>query len=118
MPNTIDELFAVAEQVEAAGIIPFGHANECWRGTNEWFIGEFLNGWAGPDNVYQAIVGNMSFAEPVFVESMQLLADMQQNGWFSGGLDRYYTVPYRPQARADLVFDVSAEWSSRTGEAR
>ncbi len=115
VPDTLDELFAVAEQVEAAGIVPFGHANECWRGTNEWFIGEFLNGWAGPDNVYEAIVGNMSFAEPVFVESMQLLADMQQNGWFSGGLDRYYTVPCATAGAmfgsGEAAMRISGTWS-------
>ncbi len=115
VPDTMDELFAVAEQVQAAGIVPFGHANECWRGTNEWFIGEFLNGWAGPDRVYEAIVGNMSFAEPVFVESMQLLADMQQNGWFSGGLDRYYTVPCATAGAmfgsGEAAMRISGTWS-------
>lgn len=93
VPDTMDELFAVAAQIEQAGIIPFGHANECWRGTNEWFIGEFLNGWAGPATVYEGIIGTRRWDEPVFVEAMRLLADMQQNGWFMGGLDRYYTVP-------------------------
>ncbi|MDE0025941.1 MAG: extracellular solute-binding protein [Spirochaetaceae bacterium] len=115
VPDTMDELFAVAEQVEAAGIIPFGHANECWRGTNEWFIGEFLNGWAGPAAVYEAIIGNRSFAEPVFVESMQLLTDMQQNGWFSGGLDRYYTVPCATAGamfgNGEAAMRISGTWS-------
>ncbi len=115
VPNTIDELFTVAEQIEAAGIIPFGHANECWRGTNEWFIGEFLNGWAGPDNVYQGIVGNKRWDDPVFVESMQLLTDMQQNGWFSGGLDRYYTVPCATAGamfgNGEAAMRISGTWS-------
>lgn len=115
VPNTIDELFEVAEQIERAGIIPFGHANECWRGTNEWFIGEFLNGWAGPDNVYQGIIGSKRWDDPIFVEAMQLLTDMQQNGWFMGGLDRYYTVPCATAGAmfgaGEAAMRISGTWS-------
>ena len=54
-PTTIDELMALSEVVAAEGIIPFSHANAEWRPSNEWFVGEFLNHVAGPDNVYLAL---------------------------------------------------------------
>ncbi len=47
-PKTIDELVALSEKIQAAGIIPFAHSNAEWKGVNEWFVGEFMNHVAGP----------------------------------------------------------------------
>ena len=92
-PTTLDELMALAEAVDAAGIIPFAHSNAEWRPTNEWFVGEFLNHSAGgPQKVYDALTGEASWTDPDFVAAIESLNQMQQNGWFSGGLDRYYTA--------------------------
>ena len=91
-PTTLDELMAVAEAANAAGIIPFANANAEWRPANEWFVGEFLNHSAGgPQKVYDAIVGKAKWTDPDFVAAIEALSTMQQNGWFNGGLDRYYT---------------------------
>ena len=70
-PTTIDELVALAEEIAAEDIIPFAHANAEWRPTNEWFVGEFLNHVAGPDNVYLALTGQKSWTDPEFVEGHQ-----------------------------------------------
>lgn len=91
-PNTMDELMALADEIAAAGIIPFSHTNAEWRPTNEWFVGEFFNAVAGPDNVYLALTGQKSWADPEFVESIELLNRLQLAGYFMGGLDRYYTA--------------------------
>ncbi len=91
-PTTLDELMALAEEVNAAGIIPFANANAEWRPANEWFVGEMLNHSAGgPQLVYDALVGEAEWANPDFVAAIDALNQMQQNGWFAGGLDRYYT---------------------------
>ena len=91
-PTTLTELMTLSETIAAAGIIPFAHANAEWRPTNEWFVGEFLNHHAGPEKVYQALSGEIPWTDPAFVEAITLLDQMQQNGWFMGGLDRYYTT--------------------------
>jgi raffinose/stachyose/melibiose transport system substrate-binding protein len=91
-PNTMDEMMALADEIAAADIIPFSHANAEWRPSNEWFIGEFFNAVAGPDAVYQALRGEKSWSDPEFVESVELLNSLQLNGYFMGGLDRYYTA--------------------------
>jgi raffinose/stachyose/melibiose transport system substrate-binding protein len=92
-PKTLDELNALAEQIDAAGVIPFAHANAEWRPANEWFVGEFLNHSAGgPQKVYDALVGKGSWTDPDLVAAIESLNQMQQKGWFSGGLDRYYTL--------------------------
>ncbi|MDI9546852.1 MAG: extracellular solute-binding protein [Chloroflexota bacterium] len=90
-PATFDEMVALSQQIADAGIIPFAHTNGEWRAANEWFIGEFLNHVSGPDNVYLALTGQKPWTDPEFVEAIDLLTDMQLNGWFMGGLDRYYT---------------------------
>ncbi len=51
----MDELHALSEIIDAAGVIPFGHANADWRPANEWYVGEYLNHVAGPDKMYQAL---------------------------------------------------------------
>jgi raffinose/stachyose/melibiose transport system substrate-binding protein len=91
-PKTFDELMAVAQAAADADIIPFAHANKEWRQANEWFVGEFLNhGAGGPTKVYEALGGTTPWTDQSFVDSLNLLNQMQQNGWFMGGLDRYYT---------------------------
>jgi raffinose/stachyose/melibiose transport system substrate-binding protein len=91
-PKTLDDLVALAAQVKAAGLIPFGHANSEWRPANEWFVGEFLNHVAGPQKVYEALTGKISWDDPDFEKAIGILNDMQQQGYFMGGLDRYYTA--------------------------
>lgn len=94
-PTTLDELMALAETVDAAGIIPFAHGNAEWRPANEWFVGEFLNRTAGgPQKVYDALNGEVEWTDPDFVAAIEALNQMQQNGWFAGGLDRYYTATF------------------------
>lgn len=91
-PKTYDELMAVAQAAADADIIPFAHVNKEWRQANEWFVGEFLNhGAGGPTKVYEALSGTTPWTDQSFVDSLNLLNQMQQNGWFMGGLDRYYT---------------------------
>ncbi|MDQ3655002.1 MAG: extracellular solute-binding protein [Chloroflexota bacterium] len=91
-PDTIDEMMALAEEIAAAGLIPFSHANAEWPPSNEWFVGEMINHVAGPDKVYDALTGAIEWTDADFVTAVNLLTEMQQNGWFMGGLDRYYTA--------------------------
>ena len=94
LPNTMAELMTLAEQIAAEGIIPFGHGNSEWRPANEWFVGEMFNQVAGPQAVYEALTGKRPWTDPLFVEAIDILTTMQQNGWFMGGLDRYYTATF------------------------
>ena len=101
VPTTIDELMAVSEEIAAAGINPYAHGNAEWRPANEWFASVFFNHVAGPDKVYEALRGDRPWTDPDFVKAMSLLDDIQQNGWFSGGLDYYYTATF-PEIGAAL----------------
>jgi raffinose/stachyose/melibiose transport system substrate-binding protein len=114
-PITIDELMALSEEIAAAGIIPFGHSNAEWRPANEWFVGEMLNHVAGPDKVYLALTGQIPWTDPDFVKAIEMLNTMQQNGWFMGGLDRYYTATTdeRRAALADgkAAMNIEGTWA-------
>lgn len=114
-PTTMDELVALAETINAAGIIPFAHSNADWRPTNEWFVGEFLNHVAGPDKVYEALTGQRPWDDPDFVQAINILNDMQAQGWFMGGLDNYYTVPTTETGAAfgsgEAAMDIRGTWA-------
>jgi raffinose/stachyose/melibiose transport system substrate-binding protein len=113
-PATMDELFALCEQIKAAGLIPFAHANAEYRGANEWYVGEFLNHVAGPDKVYQALTGQIPWTDEAFVKALDRLNEVQQNGWFMGGLDRYYTLTFAERdaalASGKAVMNIEGTW--------
>jgi raffinose/stachyose/melibiose transport system substrate-binding protein len=113
-PNTMDELITLSQTIADAGITPFAHGNMEWRPTNEWFVGEFLNQVAGPQKVYDALTGAAKWTDPEFVDAMTKLNDMQQNGWFMGGLDRYYTSGPADTASAfaygDAAMKIEGTW--------
>jgi raffinose/stachyose/melibiose transport system substrate-binding protein len=113
-PKTMDELVALSEKIKAAGIIPFAHANAEYRGANEWYVGEFLNHVAGPELVYKALTGQGRWDDPELVKAIDLLNTFQQNGWFMGGLDRYYTVTFgeRDEALASgkAAMNIEGTW--------
>lgn len=94
LPTTMDELMDLAAQIESEGIIPFSQGNAEWRPANEWFVSAFLNNIAGPENVYAALTGELAWTDESFVEAISTLDTIQQNGWFSGGLDIYYTITF------------------------
>lgn len=113
-PTTMDELVALSEEISAAGIIPFAHGNADWRPANEWFVGEFINHIAGPDAVYQALTGELPWTDEGFVNAIATLDMMQQNGWFGGGLEFYYTTdePTRMAAfgAGEAAMNIEGTW--------
>jgi raffinose/stachyose/melibiose transport system substrate-binding protein len=113
-PTTIDQLMALGQTVDDAGVIPFAHAHAEWRPTNEWFIGEFLNHIAGPEVIYQALTGAIPWTDPRIAAALAPLNQMQTNGWFMGGLDRYYTTPSADAASAlaygDAAMKIEGTW--------
>ncbi len=113
-PKTLDEMMTLAKTIKDAKIIPFAHTNAEWKGSNEWFIGEFLNHSAGPDKIYQALKGKIPWTDQVFVDALTLLDTCQKNGWFMGGLDRYYTTPSADATSAwaygDAAMKIEGTW--------
>jgi raffinose/stachyose/melibiose transport system substrate-binding protein len=110
----MDDLVVLSEKIAAEDIIPFGHGNSEWRPANEWFVGEFLNHGAGPQVVYEALTGKRQWDDPELVQPIELLNEMQQKGWFMGGLDRYYTATFNEAHAAlgngDAAMNIEGTW--------
>jgi raffinose/stachyose/melibiose transport system substrate-binding protein len=92
VPKTLDELMTLSQTVADAGIIPFAHANADFRRANEFYVDEVLNHGPGAQKFYDALTGKAKWTDPEFVSAIELLNQMQQNGWFMGSLDNYYTA--------------------------
>ncbi|MBV8417899.1 MAG: extracellular solute-binding protein [Verrucomicrobia bacterium] len=66
----------------AKGITPFSVGNGDWRAANEWHVSVILNHYAGPENIYKALKGEMPWTDPVFAQAIDVLKDWYQKGWF------------------------------------
>ncbi|MDE0672264.1 MAG: extracellular solute-binding protein [Caldilineaceae bacterium] len=113
-PSTVAELYELAAVIAADDIVPFAHTNAEWRPANEWHVGEYFNHVAGPDRVYEALTGQIPWTHEDFVTSVELLDEAQQNGWFSGGLELYYTLTFDEVrgmlGRGEAAMNIEAAW--------
>ena len=98
-PTDMDELQALAKQIQDAGIIPFaGQGGEC-QACNEWYFTEFVNKVAGPEMVYKALKNEVPWDHPDFVQAITILNDMFQAGYWMGGQTGSWPPPPRIQFR-------------------
>ena len=94
-PTTRAELDALSAQLQAKGLHTFSYGYVGWEPTNEHLVGIYLNNFAGPDNVYKALIGQKKWTDPEFVGAINMLkADMVDKGMFSGKLENYYTYDW------------------------
>jgi len=75
---------ALAGKMLKAGISPLAAGNAGARFANRHYVGASFSCYAGPDNVYKALSGQLPWNDPVFVESVQLLKDWWDKGYFGG----------------------------------
>jgi raffinose/stachyose/melibiose transport system substrate-binding protein len=91
-PQSREELEGVAEEAKSQGIVPFAAGNVDWRPTTEWFVSMFWNHYSGSEALYQALTGELTWTDPIFVEPIDLLNQYFQNSWYSGGVDQYFST--------------------------
>jgi raffinose/stachyose/melibiose transport system substrate-binding protein len=93
VPTTLSEYEDVAGKIKAAGMNVFAYGSTGWQPTHEHLVGMYLNSYAGPDNVYKALIGEKKWTDPVFVEAVELLRKhMVDDGYWSGSLENYYAL--------------------------
>lgn len=93
-PTTTAEFVSLAEEIQAAGVIPLaGGIGEC-PACIEWFFGEFVSHIAGPEKVNEALSGDIPFTDAAFVDSVTTFKDMAQAGYWMGGVDRFFTATF------------------------
>lgn len=114
-PTNRAELEALATEIEGDGILPFMAGNADWRPATEWFVTVFLNSFAGPKPVSEALKGERKWTDPVFVEAISLMNDYFQRGWFGGSVRRYFTNRFNPQyaqmADKKIAMDMEGSWA-------
>ena len=93
-PTTMDELIALAEEIDAAGIIPFAGGTSDCPACLEWYFGEFVSHIAGPEKVYQALKGEIPWTDPAFVRSIETWKEMMQEGYWMGSVDRFFKTTF------------------------
>jgi len=94
-PTNLAEFEALCQAAADAGIEPIIYGNVGWQPTNEHLVGIYLNNVAGPQNLYNALIGEKPWTDPEFVEAMELLkVHIADNGWFSGSLENYFATAY------------------------
>jgi len=93
VPTTLNEYEDVANKIKAAGMNVFAYGSTGWQPTHEHLVGMYLNSFAGPDNVYKALVGEKEWTDPEFVGAIELLRKhMVDDGYWSGSLENYYAL--------------------------
>ncbi len=95
VPTNRAELEALTAEIQAQDLHAFSYGYVGWEPTNEHLVGIYLNNYAGPDNVYKALIGEKPWTDPEFVEAIEMLrSDMVDKGWFAGSLEGYYTYAW------------------------
>lgn len=93
-PATRDELEALAEEMTAKDITPFAAGTADFAETLGWFVTVFFNHCAGPEAIKRALTGEIPWTDAAFVDSIALLADYFERGWFGGGSREFLTAGF------------------------
>jgi len=114
-PKNRAELEKIAEEAKAKGLFPFVNGNAGWKGVNEWLMTVFYSNVAGADTVHQGLTQQKKWDDPLFVESVALLNDYMQRGYFRGSKENYYATDF-PDIGADLAggkgaIDFAGTWA-------
>lgn len=113
-PSNLEEMISLAGVIQQDGLIPFaGQSSQC-NVCNEWYVGEFMNQVAGPELVYQALIGEVPFDHPDFVRAIEIHNDMMQKGYYMGSLERFQAANFEEFTTAfatgEAVMNMEGTW--------
>jgi len=80
-PVTREEWVKLCNSIKAQDILPVSSGNAGWRPTNEHFVTVYLNHYAGPENVYKALIQELKWDDPIFVEAIEMFKHDFLNYW-------------------------------------
>lgn len=107
VPTNRAELEQVAEAAKAKGMFPFVNGNAGWKGVNEWLVSSFYGNVAGAETVHAALTQQTTWEDPALVESIALLSDYMEKGYFRGGKENYFATDF-PDVNTSLVSNKGA----------
>lgn len=80
-PTTADELVALAEKCQEAGIVPLSFGNSNYQGAVDWLYSTFLSCYPGTENLKAALQGELSWNDPLMTGGIQLMVDWWKEGY-------------------------------------
>lgn len=87
--RTLDELYAQAEVIKAAGLIPVSMANKDAWPMQSCLAGVLAERTGGMEWFDKALAGDEAdFSDPEFVRSLEIIKDMSDRGLFSPGTNQ------------------------------
>lgn len=114
-PTNRDEFEAICAEAHGQGMTAVAAGNADWKPASEWHVTIFLNHFAGPDAIYQALQGKLPWTDPVFVDAISLLNSYFQKGWYGGSVEKYFTNKfddlYGRLAAGKAAFDLTGTWA-------
>ena len=84
IPTTFAGLEAIMDDALSQGLYASVTGNKGWRPVNENYTQLFLNHWAGPQVVYDAITGAIPWTDAAIAEAIQKSADWFQADYLAG----------------------------------
>ncbi len=84
IPTTFAELEAIMDDALSQGLYASVTGNKGWRPVNEDYSQTFLNHWAGPQVIYDAITGAIPWTDAAIAEAIQKSADWFQADYLAG----------------------------------
>lgn len=118
VPTDRASLEKLADEMQAKDIIPFAAGNASYQPATEWLVSMFFNGVAGPSKVYEALSGKAKWTDKEFQDSIQLLKDYFDKGYFQGGVKQYFSTQdpqkYALFASGKAAMFLSGSWEMGT----
>ncbi|QAY62812.1 extracellular solute-binding protein [Xylanimonas allomyrinae] len=113
-PTNRQELERLAAQMTAAGVTPFAAGNSDYPAGTEWLVSALLNSVAGAEKVHDALSGTVPWTDPAFAQTIDLLKEYFDAGWFGGGVRQYFAttdpVKYAQFASGEAGMYISGTW--------
>ena len=104
IPTTFAGLEAIMDDALSQGLYASVTGNKGWRPVNENYTQLFLNHWAGPQVVYDAITGAIPWTDAAIAEAIQKSADWFQADYLAG--EDYFNLNF-----LDAVFLLASNQS-------
>jgi raffinose/stachyose/melibiose transport system substrate-binding protein len=92
IPTTFAGLEAIMDDALSQGLYASVTGNKGWRPVNEDYAQTFLNHWAGPQVIYDAITGAIPWTDAAIAEAIQKSADWFQADYLAG--DDYFNLNF------------------------
>ena len=84
-PANMNELVTIMDDAKSKGIVAIAFGNSDYQGAVDWLYSTFMSCYPGPDELKKALEGETRVDEGLVLESMELMQDWWEKGYFSDG---------------------------------